>query len=588
MVVERPSKGEILEALGRVLDSEVFSRSDRARKLLDYLVRSELDGKGDRLKGFSIAMDVFGKEGDFDPSTDAVVRVQAGRLRELLEQYYSGAGKPDAVHIAVPRGGYVPVYSRPDFTPLAVAEPVKLDMSRISAAIDARFGGDTPALATDNRPISARGDEQSGLVGTIYRHIKLFRIGLVFIIAMLGFVSWRVTTNDAGQGGGSEQTVSARGVRGAATTKMLPTVRLQISPGGEAANWGARLQAVLPAFDTVNFVNAGASSGKKEDEFLVRIAPGAAPTATLVQVEHAASGKVIAGRALDSTTSREHQDDMFANLVDSAFPVSGALYAFIAENDLTSSLTNCLTLSNRFFLDLKAEDHLAAKSCFDELAARGAKSPLVWAELANLEVASVAGKFAHHPDASLEKAAQHARKGVELGPNKATAYRAQGYVLSRMGDARAGLAWMGKAIAANPYDMSLAASAGNSFVMAGEYATGAVLLAKAARITPVHPNWWDYALFLGAFMTGDKETAWSAADALAASERRHYIAARLVAAVARGDHAQARELAVSLKSNKADFAADPQKAFREAKYPEDMARKLADAIKAALAAVGAT
>ena len=75
MTAARPSNEAIFSALDRVVASETFSRSDRARKLLDYLVRTESAGQADRLKGFAIAMDVFGKDADLDPATDAVVRV---------------------------------------------------------------------------------------------------------------------------------------------------------------------------------------------------------------------------------------------------------------------------------------------------------------------------------------------------------------------------------------------------------------------------------------------------------------------------------------------------------------------------------
>jgi len=105
-----PAAPAVRETLERLLASETFGRSERARRLLRYLVEREQAGEGDRLKGVSIAMDVFGKDGDFDASTDAVVRVQAGRLRELLEQYFANEGVAEPVRIAIPRGGYVPSY----------------------------------------------------------------------------------------------------------------------------------------------------------------------------------------------------------------------------------------------------------------------------------------------------------------------------------------------------------------------------------------------------------------------------------------------------------------------------------------------
>ncbi|RWF65057.1 MAG: hypothetical protein EOS26_30455, partial [Mesorhizobium sp.] len=105
-----PAAPAVRETLERLLASETFGRSERARKLLRYLVEREQAGEADKLKGFSIAMDVFGKDGDFDPSTDAVVRVQAGRLRELLQHYFANEGVAEPIRIAIPRGGYVPSY----------------------------------------------------------------------------------------------------------------------------------------------------------------------------------------------------------------------------------------------------------------------------------------------------------------------------------------------------------------------------------------------------------------------------------------------------------------------------------------------
>ncbi len=81
-----PAAPALRATLERLLASETFGRSERARELLRYLVERQLAGEADRLKGFAIAVDVFGKNAGFDSSTDAVVRVQAGRLRELLNQ----------------------------------------------------------------------------------------------------------------------------------------------------------------------------------------------------------------------------------------------------------------------------------------------------------------------------------------------------------------------------------------------------------------------------------------------------------------------------------------------------------------------
>src|SRR5262245_60416885 len=105
-----PAAPAVRDMLGRILSSETFKRSERARSLLAYLVDREQAGDADKLKGYAIAVDVFGKDAAFDASTDALVRVQAGRLRELLSHYYESEGEADPIRIIVPRGTYVPAY----------------------------------------------------------------------------------------------------------------------------------------------------------------------------------------------------------------------------------------------------------------------------------------------------------------------------------------------------------------------------------------------------------------------------------------------------------------------------------------------
>src|SRR5262245_28700417 len=112
--------------LDRVLSSETFKRSERARSLLAYLVDREQAGNAERLKGYTIAVDVFGRDAEFDASTDALVRVQAGRLRELLAQYYQSEGAADPLRIVIQRGSYAPSYEKVAPCPDTAGEPAPL------------------------------------------------------------------------------------------------------------------------------------------------------------------------------------------------------------------------------------------------------------------------------------------------------------------------------------------------------------------------------------------------------------------------------------------------------------------------------
>ncbi|MGH8630229.1 MAG: tetratricopeptide repeat protein, partial [Burkholderiales bacterium] len=73
-----------------------------------YLVNETLAGRGERLNQTGIAIDVLGKDARFDPAVDSVVRVEAGRLRTKLREYYHEVGRQDEVRVDLPKGLYVP------------------------------------------------------------------------------------------------------------------------------------------------------------------------------------------------------------------------------------------------------------------------------------------------------------------------------------------------------------------------------------------------------------------------------------------------------------------------------------------------
>jgi TolB-like protein len=97
-------------ALARLLQSRGLAGASRLSRLLTYVVEQSLAGRGDELKEYSLGVEVFDRPSDYDPRLDSIVRVEAGRLRSKLEEYYAGDGKHDPVRIRLPRGGYVPEF----------------------------------------------------------------------------------------------------------------------------------------------------------------------------------------------------------------------------------------------------------------------------------------------------------------------------------------------------------------------------------------------------------------------------------------------------------------------------------------------
>ena len=107
-------------AVDRVLASSDFKASIRIRRFLNYIVQENLAGRSGRIKAYEIATTVLGREVDFDPQIDPIVRVEARRLRAALDRYYLTAGKKDPVRISVPKGAYVAKFelteSPPEFS----------------------------------------------------------------------------------------------------------------------------------------------------------------------------------------------------------------------------------------------------------------------------------------------------------------------------------------------------------------------------------------------------------------------------------------------------------------------------------------
>ena len=107
-----PGPEEVRTQLDRILGHRDFEASTRTRELLRFVVEETLAGRRHRLKGYTIAVEVFGRAKDFDANLDPIVRIQAGRLRRALERYYLVAGGDDPVLITVPKGGYVATFAR--------------------------------------------------------------------------------------------------------------------------------------------------------------------------------------------------------------------------------------------------------------------------------------------------------------------------------------------------------------------------------------------------------------------------------------------------------------------------------------------
>src|SRR5688572_7884996 len=101
----------IKAALAELLAWEDLQRSPQLAAFLSYVVQARLKGEADSIKAYSIAVDVFGRNEDFDPQSDPIVRVQARRLRSLLAAFDASGLRTSSVRIMLPVGRYVPEFT---------------------------------------------------------------------------------------------------------------------------------------------------------------------------------------------------------------------------------------------------------------------------------------------------------------------------------------------------------------------------------------------------------------------------------------------------------------------------------------------
>jgi tetratricopeptide (TPR) repeat protein len=579
-----PAAPAVRETLERLLASETFGRSERARKLLRYLVEREQAGEADKLKGFSIAMDVFGKDGDFDPATDAVVRVQAGRLRELLQNYFANEGVTEPVRIAIPRGGYVPSYELNAIRLPAGPGPVRRADEPIPPELpeEPRTGAHSAALMSP--PAANPGP-------SLARHLQFFWGAIALVIATLGVLILRQGSDallTGGDAASAVETAVATSSIASPPVETLPLVYITVKANGpEAARVAASLRAGLAGFDTIDFIGRDADGTRDlsadATSFIFDVLPGLTAGDVTLELQSIATGRVLLSRNLTAADSAPGTvEDSIASILSSTIPAAGTIYNYIEQSGIKIGLMECLLLNDRYYLDQSVKTHEAAYRCLENLANQDAKSSLVYSELASLHLEAVTDHYAYPPGATVEQAMSFAHRAVQMGPTSPYAHRSYGYLNSRLGNTEESIRWMHKAYELNPYDLGMAAAYGYALIFAGRYSEGTPILAHAVDTSSGHPTWWDFGLFVGEFMLGNMNKAALASEALrTTATKSHYLAARLVGAKAAGRDQLARKLVDELTVKFPKFAADPRATFVERRYPADLTERLVGALHAA-------
>lgn len=121
-MVDRPQFDAAIE---RLVASHSLHGSESLCKLLKYLAKQAIEHPGVQVKEYQIATEVLGRQANFDPQLDSMVRVQAGRLRAKLTEYYSTEGTSDPLVIELPKGSYALLFHERSRVPVSNGNAVQ-------------------------------------------------------------------------------------------------------------------------------------------------------------------------------------------------------------------------------------------------------------------------------------------------------------------------------------------------------------------------------------------------------------------------------------------------------------------------------
>ncbi len=122
--------------LDSITRSSIFKTSIQMQNFLRYIVHKKLLGQEQLLKQYTIAVEALGQEEDFDPEANPLIRIEAGRLRKKLTEYYAEIGKNDFCVISMPVGRYVPKFEKNENAQAETDDDIKQEVKSESTTID--------------------------------------------------------------------------------------------------------------------------------------------------------------------------------------------------------------------------------------------------------------------------------------------------------------------------------------------------------------------------------------------------------------------------------------------------------------------
>lgn len=514
---------EIHAQLDKILASTEFNVPERVRQFLIYVISQTLAGHADRIKAYSVAVEVFGRDANFDIQNDPVVRIEAGRLRRALERYYLLSGSSDPILIEIPKGGYVPRFHRREAPPIHIVDPAR------TAAPERQdlAGADAPWWGS-----------------------RWFAWAIVVAALCLAVpLPWLAAPPAPAPA--SWEPPPPRGpsliVRPFSNLSGQPEVNVYIAGLGEELLTQLSRFKELTVFgrETSAAVSPSASASEITSQFGnryileggIRLSDGKLRVTT--RVLDGESSAIVWSGTYDADPNAA---DIVAVETTIASKVATAIaqpYGIIfsapprpaRSGDVQSLETyQCTYRFYRYRTVLDQTEHAATRACLENVTARYPDFSTGWAMLSYLYLDEdrfeLNRRLGSPPP--LERARAAAERAVHLDPENIRALQALMTVLYFSRDASEALRVGAQARALNPNDTELLGEYGSRVAQAGDWQQGASLLEEAMAKNPGNSDYYVGLLALAAYMQGDNARA---ADLIRRANLRRFSIYHFVAAL---------------------------------------------------------
>lgn len=468
--------------LDRILKSADFEATDREHRFLNHVVKETLSGRGSRIKAYSIALEVFGRDASFDAQSDPIVRIEAGHLRRSLERYYFTAGHADPILITIPKGGYVPTFalrSLPSVTNLP-AIPV------------------APVAGATSAPQRA------------------FWLWIGFLALLATTAAWWM----------------GNPVRDNLTTPELPRLLVEsfddlTGTHASAAIASGLTQEVASHLSKFKDIVVVESMGSASDPTRTRSRFVLAGSVNLsadsfrlrVRLLRGNDGTILWANSYDGGMKVAELLKAEADIARSVATNLAQTYGVIFQADAALRVDNppddwaaysCTLSYYAYRANLDPEMRSTVRTCLEEAVERFPSYATAWGLLSQTYIDEIRFSFPFDPaasPASIGRALAAARRAVELDPLNIRGLQAQMFALYFSNEIKAALSVGRQAMALNPNDTELVGEYGYRLALSGNWNAGCDLVTEARERNPGPLAYYEAALALCSFFRGDSRDA---------------------------------------------------------------------------------